>query len=94
MSTTRRDFIRYVVAGSVAAGCPIDLSLLAADSPSAEVDGDHYRGVPPIRDGHSFAHPRRRDGDQRCSAASWTPASCCLLHNTLLWRETSSRQGI
>ena len=57
MSTTRRDFIRYVVAGSVAAGCPIDLSLLAADSPSAEVDGDHYQVCHQIRDGHSFAHP-------------------------------------
>ena len=57
MSTTRRDFIRYVVAGSVAAGCPIDLSLLAADSPSAEVDGDHFEVCHQLRDGHSFAHP-------------------------------------
>jgi len=29
MSHSRRNFIKYVVAGSVAAGCPIDASLLA-----------------------------------------------------------------
>jgi protoporphyrinogen/coproporphyrinogen III oxidase len=57
MSTSRRDFIRYVVAGSVAAGCPIDLSLLAADASTIEVDGEHNQICHEIRDGHKFAHP-------------------------------------
>ena len=57
MNPTRRDFIRYVVAGSVAAGCPIDLSLLAADATPTQVDGDHYEVCHQVRDGHSFAHP-------------------------------------
>ena len=30
MSANRRDFIKFVVAGAVAAGCPVDMSLLAA----------------------------------------------------------------
>ena len=29
MAPSRRDFIKFVVAGSVAAGCPIDETLLA-----------------------------------------------------------------
>ena len=57
MSTSRRDFIRYVVAGSMAAGCPVDLSLLAADSSPIEVDGEHNEICHEIRDGHKFAHP-------------------------------------
>jgi monoamine oxidase len=57
MSTTRRDFIRYVVAGSVAAGCPIDLSLLADDRPQMEVDGEHNEICHQVRDGHQFVHP-------------------------------------
>src|SRR5205823_1906608 len=48
MSTNRRDFIKFVVAGSVAAGCPIDLSLLAqTENPKAPaVEGE---------DSYSFA---------------------------------------
>ena len=57
MSTSRRDFIRYVVAGSIAAGCPIDLSLLAVDSSTIEVDGEHNQICHEIRDGKKFAHP-------------------------------------
>jgi monoamine oxidase len=57
MSTTRREFIRFVVAGSVAAGCPVDLSLLAATSGPTQVDGDHYEICHQVRDGHRFAHP-------------------------------------
>lgn len=57
MSTSRRDFIRYVVAGSIAAGCPVDLSLLAADSATIEVDGEHNQICHEIRDGHKFPHP-------------------------------------
>jgi monoamine oxidase len=59
MSTSRRDFIRYVVAGSVAAGCPLDLSLLAIPSSGVdiEVDGEHNQVCHEIRDGKKFAHP-------------------------------------
>jgi monoamine oxidase len=57
MSTSRRDFIRYVVAGSIAAGCPVDLSLLAADSSPIEVGGEHNQVCHEVRDGHKFAHP-------------------------------------
>jgi protoporphyrinogen oxidase len=41
MSANRRDFIKFVVAGAVTSGCPIDLSLLAAqsrDSKKSHVD--------------------------------------------------------
>ena len=36
MSANRRDFIKFVVAGAVTAGCPIDLSLV-----TAQADGLH-----------------------------------------------------
>lgn len=57
MSTNRRDFIRYVVAGSIAAGCPLDLSLLAAEPSTIDVDGEHNQICHEIRDGQRFAHP-------------------------------------
>ena len=40
MSHTRRDFIKYIVAGSIVSGCPVDKALLAdpeAKCPSAMV---------------------------------------------------------
>jgi monoamine oxidase len=55
---TRRDFLKFIVAGSVAAGCPIDLSLLAADAgPKPEIIGDHFEICHQVRDGHPFARP-------------------------------------
>ena len=58
MSGTRRDFLKFVVAGSVAAGCPIDLSLLAApDDSKTQVEGDNFEICHQVRDGHSFSHP-------------------------------------
>jgi protoporphyrinogen/coproporphyrinogen III oxidase len=61
MSNSRRDFIRFVVVGSVAAGCPIDSTLMAAPRPSASanplVDGEHFEICHQIRDGHSFDRP-------------------------------------
>src|SRR5664279_6326953 len=57
MCTRRRDFIRYVVAGSIAAGCPVDLSLLAAEPSTIEVAGEHNQICHEIRDKHVFAHP-------------------------------------
>ena len=66
MSQSRRDFIKFVVAGSVAAGCPVDAALLPASDSSAPVshsagarlvDGEHFEICHQIRDGHHFAPP-------------------------------------
>ncbi len=58
MSTNRRDFIKYVVAGSIAAGCPVDLSLLAVETaPRPEVEGEENRICHQVRDGKVFTLP-------------------------------------
>jgi protoporphyrinogen/coproporphyrinogen III oxidase len=60
MSANRRDFIKFVVAGSVAARCPVDLSLLAAqtDNPHPPmVEGEDNRICHQVRDGKVFARP-------------------------------------
>src|SRR5271167_688984 len=60
MSHNRRDFIRYVVAGSVASGCPIDQAFLAEPpgNPSTPlVEGEHFAICHQVRDGHTFAKP-------------------------------------
>jgi oxygen-dependent protoporphyrinogen oxidase len=60
MSHTRRDFIKYVVAGSVASGCPVDLALLADASgklPAPMVEGEHFGICHQVRDGHFFPRP-------------------------------------
>jgi protoporphyrinogen oxidase len=58
MSTNRRDFIKYVVAGSIAAGCPVDFSLLAAETaPQPTVDGEDNRICHQVRDGKVFTLP-------------------------------------
>ena len=57
MTTNRRDFIKFVVAGSVAAGCPVDLSLLAAETPQPEVNGEDNRICHQVRDGKIFTRP-------------------------------------
>ena len=61
MVTKRRDFLRFVVAGSIAAGCPLDLALRA--QPAPEVDGEHNTVCHEVRDGHSFPRP---PVSQRC----------------------------
>jgi hypothetical protein len=61
MSPSRRDFIRYVVAGSLASGCPLDKAFVAdpplgaAGAPVAE--GEHFDVCHQVRDGHSFPKP-------------------------------------
>jgi protoporphyrinogen oxidase len=58
MATNRRDFIKFVVAGSVAAGCPIDFSLLAAETekqPAVEGEDNHI--CHQVRDGKVFTRP-------------------------------------
>ena len=58
MSLDRRDFIRFIVGGSVAAGCPLDRALIAAPPEKPmEVDGDHYEICHEVRDGHHFDRP-------------------------------------
>src|SRR5215468_5640192 len=59
MSPNRRDFIKFVVAGSVAAGCPVDLSLLAqAQSAGAPaLDSEENTICHQVRDGKAFARP-------------------------------------
>ncbi|MGA7918204.1 MAG: FAD-dependent oxidoreductase [Candidatus Acidiferrales bacterium] len=58
MTETRRDFLKFMVTGSVAAGCPIRLSLLRAENgPAPEVDGDHFEICHQVRDGKGFAKP-------------------------------------
>jgi oxygen-dependent protoporphyrinogen oxidase len=58
MTANRRDFIKFVVAGSVAAGCPIDLSLLAAETPPVPaVEGEDNRICHQVRDGKIFPRP-------------------------------------
>jgi hypothetical protein len=60
MSHSRRDFIKYVVAGSVTAGCPIDSTLLAAPPDAATsplIHSEHFEVCHQIRDGHAFETP-------------------------------------
>jgi protoporphyrinogen oxidase len=61
VSANRRDFIKFVVAGAVTAGCPVDLSLLAAQSGAAQsgatVDGENNRICHEVRDGKVFSRP-------------------------------------
>ena len=59
MSHSRREFIRYVVMGSVTAGCPIDSTLLAAGPPARRpiAEGEHFEVCHQVRDGHQFARP-------------------------------------
>jgi len=61
VTPSRREFIKFVVAGSVAAGGPIDPTLLAvpdSKSPSVPlVHGERFEVCHQIRDGHPFKHP-------------------------------------
>ena len=61
MSHSRREFIRFVVAGSVASGCPVDTALIPAldSKPDSgpRVDGEHFEICHQVRDGRHFEHP-------------------------------------
>ena len=60
MSANRRDFIKFVVAGAVTAGCPIDLALVAAQT------GDTQKHHGPDVDGedNQICHKVRDKGNQ------------------------------
>ncbi len=58
MSHNRRDFIKYVVVGSIASGCPINHALLAEPTGGGPlVEGEHFSVCHQVRDGHSFPRP-------------------------------------
>jgi monoamine oxidase len=62
VSANRRDFIKFVVAGAVSSGCPIDLSLVAQQSGGsqahpAQVDSEENRICHEVRDGKVFSRP-------------------------------------
>lgn len=58
MSESRRDFLKFIVAGSIAGGCPVELSLLAAPGESKpQIEGDHFEICHQVRDGQNFSRP-------------------------------------
>lgn len=58
MTHSRRDFIKFIVAGSVAAGCPLEFGLAAPPTDAAaSVEGEQYDICHQVRDGHQFPRP-------------------------------------
>ena len=57
MSQSRREFIKFIVAGSVAAGCPIEHTLIAAPAPEPDVHGEQNEICHALRDGKHFNRP-------------------------------------
>jgi protoporphyrinogen oxidase len=62
MSANRRDFIKFVVAGAVTAGCPIDLSLLAAETETGNSKKSHAADV--NGEDNKICHQVRDQGNQ------------------------------
>ena len=58
MSSNRRDFIKFVVAGAVASGCPIDTALFATPAEVAPaIEGEENKICHQVRDGKVFTRP-------------------------------------
>lgn len=58
MGSNRRDFIKFVVAGAVASGCPVDMALLAAPADtSPSIEGEENNICHQVRDGKVFTRP-------------------------------------
>ena len=97
MGTNRRDFIKFVVAGSVAAGCPIDLSLLAAETDNKpHVEGEENRICHQVRDGKVFTPPAvsaRHDIVIVGGGVSGLSAAYFLQHRDILLLEKEPHWG-
>lgn len=58
MGSNRRDFIKFVVAGAVASGCPMDMALFAAPADTTpSIEGEENKICHQVRDGKVFARP-------------------------------------
>ena len=58
MSPNRRDFIKFVVAGAVASGCPLESALFAAPAETTpSIEGEENKICHQVRDGKAFARP-------------------------------------
>jgi len=58
VSPNRRDFIKFVVAGAVASGCPIDSALFAAPTNlTPAIEGEENKICHQVRDGKVFSRP-------------------------------------
>jgi protoporphyrinogen oxidase len=58
VSPNRRDFIKFVVAGAVASGCPVDAALFAAPAEIAPaIEGEDNKICHQVRDGKVFTRP-------------------------------------
>jgi protoporphyrinogen oxidase len=58
VSPNRRDFIKFVVAGAVASGCPVDSALFAAPTEVAPtLEGEENKICHQVRDGKVFTRP-------------------------------------
>jgi len=59
VGSNRRDFIKFVVAGAVASGCPVDMALLAAPGPDPvpTIEGEENKICHQVRDGKVFDRP-------------------------------------
>jgi protoporphyrinogen oxidase len=58
VSPNRRDFIKFVVAGAVASGCPMDAELFAAPAAAAPaIEGEENKICHQVRDGKVFSRP-------------------------------------